>query len=113
MEVLMAGQNTVSSGSFQTSDTQWITDEVIFAFPTTLTFDLNITETLSFLEVFVFVIDPEGTNPGGKIRVDGPGVFSQELDPQGGKYHVRIESGGGQVAGTCKITSTIPVAIPP
>jgi hypothetical protein len=110
----MAEQNTVASGSFSTNDNEFITDEMLFAFPTTLAFDLTVTECPSFLQVTLFVIDSSGTNPLATIRVDGPQSVSRSLDlADGGKYRARIESGEGLVMGSYVVTSTMPLAIPP
>lgn len=107
-------ENIVSRGSFDTPDNEFITGEMLFAFPTSLTFELDVVECPSFLQVFLFSIDFTGTSPLTQIRIEGPQSVVQTFDlAEGGKYRARIESGGGQVSGTYVVKSTMPLAIRP
>lgn len=107
-------ENIVSHGSFNTEYNEFITGEMLFAFPTSLTFELNIVECPSFLQVFLFAIDFTGASTLAEIRIDGPQSVVKTLDlMEGGKYRARVESGGGRVSGAYVVKSTIPLAIRP
>jgi hypothetical protein len=112
-------QFAVTSGSFGTDSSEFITAELMFIGDTEISGELSVAENPFGLEFIVNVIDNSGTMTQGPTA-QFPGLETVNVTiplPSFplpiGKYRLQIRTLGGRVAGSYNITSTLPPSVVP